>query len=97
MRPTQELEGLQQGINLLAMLTQWAVHQAGSGAHYGTAASSLLIEQLRRSLQAGLHGGAQPVLHHQPKQLLLWLMEAEHKVSEAPLLGAQEFGIASVE
>lgn len=79
----QELEGLQQGIALLAYLTGWAVHLPTPDTGAPTpAAPPRLLGQLRESLQAGLQGGALGVLQTRPKQLLLWLLEAEHKVSQ---------------
>ena len=79
----KELEGLQQGIALLADLTEWAVHVPTPGTKGNPpAAPPLLLGQLRGSLQAGLQGGALGVLQNRPKQLLLWLLEAEHKVCE---------------
>lgn len=83
---TQELEGLQQGIALLADLTQWAVHTPTPGPR---AAPASLLGRLRESLQAGLQGGAQGVWQNSSKQLMLWLLEAEHKVSsQLPLCHA---------
>ena len=74
---------MQQGIALLAHLTGWAVHIPTPGTRGGAlAAPPLLVGQLRGLLQAGLQGGALGVLDNRPKQLLLWLLEAEHKVSQ---------------
>ena len=80
----QEVEGLEQGLSLLAELTDWAVLAANSGSGTADVAPKALLHQLRSSLQLGLHGGAQGVLQSRPKQLLLWLLEAEHKVSQGP-------------
>ena len=77
----QEVGGLEQGMSLLAELTDWAMHGANSGSDNATVVPAALLQQLRSSLQSGLRGGAQGVLQSRPKQLLMWLLEAEHKVS----------------
>ena len=90
----QELEGLQQGIALMVHLTGWAVHLPTPDIRGPTpAAPQLLLGQLRESLQAGLQGGAMGVLQTRPKQLLLWLLETEHKVRQlASTLGVAHWG-----
>ena len=68
----------------MAQATTWAVAQASLGTLGAAAAAppAALAGMLRASVQASLQSGAQGVLHSMPHQLLLWLLEAEHMVSQ---------------
>jgi len=78
----QEVESLQNGIPLMAQLTAWLVSLASTDALTAIRPPTALVGELRASVQAAVRSGAQGVLHCMPHQLLLWLLEAQHEVSQ---------------
>ena len=80
------MEGLEQGIGLLAQLTTWAVFQASTDTAAAIQVPTAFLAILRSSVQASLRGAAQGVLQSRPCQLLLWLLEAENKVGHCATL-----------
>ena len=66
----------------MAQANTWAVSHASLGTLGAAPAPTVLAGMLRASVQASLQSGAQEVLHSMPHQLLLWLLEAEHMVSQ---------------
>jgi len=78
----QEVESLQNGITLMAQLTAWLVSLTSTDALTAVRPPAALVGELRASVQAAVRSGAQGVLHSVPHQLLLWLLEAQHEVSQ---------------
>lgn len=78
----QEAESLQNGITLMAQLTAWLVSLTSTDTLTAVKPPAALVGQLRASVQAAVRSGAQGVLHSMPHQLLLWLLEAQHEVSQ---------------
>lgn len=78
----QEAESLQNGITLMAQLIAWLVSLTSTDTLTAVKPPAALVGQLRASVQAAVRSGAQGVLHSMPHQLLLWLLEAQHEVSQ---------------
>ena len=78
----QEVESLQNGISLMTQLTTWLMSLTSTDALAAVRPPTALVGELRASVQAAVRSGAQGLLHSMPRQLLLWLLEAHHEVSQ---------------